>query len=170
MHFCSVMTGCMYTLNTSASGTWFKQLTWQWTTFRWAFSFNSRLFFTDRPQSAIDRAQLSEMSIQSVLLVSNFFSSIKRFNAWIQVLSLASRSWAGVSLESEVLVPDEKFSYEEQERPEEFFLPYLWTVVYDSSGIKWSPNRIRLFSVTEHEVFVFVFWFHTTHIEPFSVA
>lgn len=38
------------------------------------------------------------------------------------------------------------FHYVEDEQPEEFFIPYIWTKIYYSSGIVWSSKRIVLFN------------------------
>ena len=37
------------------------------------------------------------------------------------------------------------FSYVECDGPEDFFIPYMWTRIYYSSGIVWNPKRIVLF-------------------------
>lgn len=38
------------------------------------------------------------------------------------------------------------FRYVEDDQPEEFFIPYMWTKIYYSSGIAWNPKRIVLFN------------------------
>ena len=46
--------------------------------------------------------------------------------------------------------PDLKFKYVEDYQPEEFFVPYVWTLVYEHSNLYWldlsvkfeSPNLI----------------------------
>ena len=45
-------------------------------------------------------------------------------------------------------IPPLQFRYEEQSCPEEFFTPYIWQLVYQSSGIRWDPERILLFKAT----------------------
>ncbi|XP_064471607.1 dymeclin-like isoform X2 [Ornithodoros turicata] len=42
--------------------------------------------------------------------------------------------------------PDLKFRYVEESQPEDFFIPYVWTVVYKSSGIPWSQQNLILFN------------------------
>lgn len=42
--------------------------------------------------------------------------------------------------------PELLFRYVEDEQPEEFFIPYMWTRIYYSSGIAWNPKRIVLFN------------------------
>ena len=39
--------------------------------------------------------------------------------------------------------PDLKFKYVEEEQPEDFFVPYVWTLV--SRRIYWYPKSIKLF-------------------------
>ena len=39
--------------------------------------------------------------------------------------------------------PDLKFKYVEEEQPEDFFVPYVWTLV--ARRIYWSPKSIKLF-------------------------
>lgn len=39
-----------------------------------------------------------------------------------------------------------QFKYEEEENAEDFFSPYVWAIVVNSSGFYWNPENIRLFS------------------------
>lgn len=39
-----------------------------------------------------------------------------------------------------------RYKYVEDEQPEEFFIPYIWTRIYYSSGIVWNSKRIVLFN------------------------
>ncbi|XP_068711607.1 dymeclin-like [Montipora capricornis] len=41
--------------------------------------------------------------------------------------------------------PELKFKYVEEEQPEEFFIPYVWSLVYKSSTLYWNPDHIQLF-------------------------
>ncbi|XP_059158576.1 dymeclin-like isoform X2 [Physella acuta] len=43
--------------------------------------------------------------------------------------------------------PELKFKYVEEESPEEFFIPYVWSLVYHSSNMFFNANRILLFSL-----------------------
>ena len=44
--------------------------------------------------------------------------------------------------------PELKFKYVEEEQPEEFFIPYVWSLVYNSAvGIYWNPQDIQLFTM-----------------------
>lgn len=44
--------------------------------------------------------------------------------------------------------PDLKFKYVEEESPEEFFIPYVWSLVYHASNMYFNASRILLFSLT----------------------
>ena len=43
---------------------------------------------------------------------------------------------------------DLKFAYEEEERPEDFFTPYVQSLCLEFSGILWNPNSIALLPTT----------------------
>ncbi|KAH3746684.1 dymeclin-like [Dreissena polymorpha] len=44
--------------------------------------------------------------------------------------------------------PDLKFKYVEEESPEEFFIPYIWSLVYHSSNLYFNATKIILFSLS----------------------
>ncbi|CAF4002073.1 unnamed protein product [Rotaria sp. Silwood2] len=41
--------------------------------------------------------------------------------------------------------PELKFKYVEEEQPEDFFVPYVWTLVYKSCNLYWSSESILIF-------------------------
>ncbi|KAK9532491.1 hypothetical protein VZT92_009872 [Zoarces viviparus] len=44
--------------------------------------------------------------------------------------------------------PELKFKYVEEDQPEDFFIPYVWSLVFNSGvGLHWSPHGIELFSM-----------------------
>ncbi|XP_046873239.1 dymeclin isoform X2 [Hypomesus transpacificus] len=44
--------------------------------------------------------------------------------------------------------PDLKFKYVEEDQPEDFFIPYVWSLVFNSGvGLHWHPQGIELFSM-----------------------
>uniref|UniRef100_A0A8C6KBU4 Dymeclin n=1 Tax=Nothobranchius furzeri TaxID=105023 RepID=A0A8C6KBU4_NOTFU len=44
--------------------------------------------------------------------------------------------------------PELKFKYVEEDQPEDFFIPYVWSLVYNAAvGLYWSPHEIELFSM-----------------------
>ncbi|XP_035415791.1 dymeclin isoform X2 [Cygnus atratus] len=44
--------------------------------------------------------------------------------------------------------PELKFKYVEEEQPEEFFIPYVWSLVYNSAvALYWNPRNIQLFTM-----------------------
>lgn len=44
--------------------------------------------------------------------------------------------------------PELKFKYVEEESPEEFFIPYIWSLVYHSSNLYFNASKIILFSLS----------------------
>lgn len=44
--------------------------------------------------------------------------------------------------------PELKFKYVEEDSPEEFFIPYIWSLVYHSSNMYFNAARIVLFSLS----------------------
>ncbi|OXU25724.1 hypothetical protein TSAR_015033 [Trichomalopsis sarcophagae] len=47
--------------------------------------------------------------------------------------------------------PELKFKYVEEEQPEEFFIPYVWSVVCQSALLHWSAENIKLFLPSQSE-------------------
>ncbi|CAL8384931.1 unnamed protein product, partial [Gadus morhua 'NCC'] len=44
--------------------------------------------------------------------------------------------------------PELKFKYVEEDQPEDFFIPYVWSLVFSSGvGLYWSPQGVELFSM-----------------------
>ncbi|KAK3555564.1 hypothetical protein QTP86_022026, partial [Hemibagrus guttatus] len=44
--------------------------------------------------------------------------------------------------------PELKFKYVEEDQPEDFFIPYVWSLVFNSAvGLYWNPQGIELFSM-----------------------
>ncbi|GFO41736.1 dymeclin-like [Plakobranchus ocellatus] len=56
---------------------------------------------------------------------------------------------AGMTFKKDKLkkFPELKFKYVEEESPEEFFIPYVWSLVYHWSNLYFNPGRILLFSL-----------------------
>ncbi|XP_071442819.1 dymeclin isoform X2 [Hetaerina americana] len=50
--------------------------------------------------------------------------------------------------------PDLKFKYVEEDQPEDFFIPYVWSLVCQSSGLHWDPSKIKLFALENGTVTV----------------
>ncbi|KAJ8035588.1 Dymeclin [Holothuria leucospilota] len=90
--------------------------------------------------------------IQNIDTVLTYFSN--RFDQYEgnnmtdnQVLDLIKQSilqWPRDRLRK---FPELKFKYVEEEQPEEFFIPYVWTLCYQSSNLYWDPDRVELFSL-----------------------
>ncbi|XP_015513933.2 dymeclin isoform X2 [Neodiprion pinetum] len=47
--------------------------------------------------------------------------------------------------------PELKFKYVEEEQPEEFFIPYVWSVVCQGALLHWTAESIKLFSSNSSE-------------------
>lgn len=47
--------------------------------------------------------------------------------------------------------PELKFKYVEEEQPEEFFIPYVWSIVCQGALLHWSAENIKLFSPNSNE-------------------
>lgn len=47
--------------------------------------------------------------------------------------------------------PELKFKYVEEDQPEEFFVPYVWSLVYQSSGLYWIDRSVKLYPVNNIE-------------------
>eukprot|EP00245_Coleochaete_scutata_P002264 TRINITY_DN1297_c0_g2_i1.p1 TRINITY_DN1297_c0_g2~~TRINITY_DN1297_c0_g2_i1.p1 ORF type:complete len:518 (+),score=93.00 TRINITY_DN1297_c0_g2_i1:66-1556(+) len=62
----------------------------------------------------------------------------------LEVVIANARAWRGEGMK---MFTELRFTYEEELHPEEFFIPYVWSLVCTHSGIPWSPNAISLFPV-----------------------
>jgi hypothetical protein len=60
----------------------------------------------------------------------------------------ASRQWSVERLQH---LPDPRYTYEQEEAPEEFFTPYVWSVVVEQCGLSWRRQRVVLVSPEESE-------------------
>ncbi|XP_054708292.1 dymeclin-like [Uloborus diversus] len=90
-------------------------------------------------------------NIDSVLL---FFSS--HLESMEQNLSVAevseiikcvSLQWSKDKMKK---FPELKFKYVEEGQPEDFFIPYLWSVVFHSSDFYWNSRNILIFNPHKH--------------------
>lgn len=59
----------------------------------------------------------------------------------LEVIRTSSRSWRTDRLRP---FPELKFSYEEEQSPEEFFVPLVWSLVVTHSGIPWNTANATL--------------------------
>jgi hypothetical protein len=58
----------------------------------------------------------------------------------------AARDWNGERLHQ---LADLKFTYEQESAPDEFFTPYLWSLLFEHAGLGWQPAGIVLFPVSD---------------------
>eukprot|EP01083_Nonionella_stella_P218065 782316_1 len=87
--------------------------------------------FFDR---AIRDARLVSMSVENVL----------------RVIRLSSRSYDPPIALHESDAPHHAFDYEERDNSCEFFLPYIWHVVFRTSGLKFARENIQLFDAGDY--------------------
>lgn len=52
--------------------------------------------------------------------------------------------------------PELKFKYVEEEQPEEFFIPYVWSVVCQGALLHWNAENIKIFSSNNSEATIIV--------------
>ncbi|KAJ4954787.1 hypothetical protein NE237_011570 [Protea cynaroides] len=62
----------------------------------------------------------------------------------LQVIIINCRSWRGEGMK---MFNQLRFTYEQENHPEEFFIPYVWKLVLSHSGFSFSPSSINLFPV-----------------------
>jgi hypothetical protein len=89
------------------------------------------------------------MNVESVLTYfSNRIDSENKDNSLsvtevYQIIQQSSRQWPSEKLKK---FPELKFRYVEDDQPEEFFIPYIWSLVYRSSSIYFNAQNILLFN------------------------
>lgn len=91
------------------------------------------------------------MVINIERILTYFYEKIESYQRSLSVeeimdlIRVSSREWnhrpQDLNANSRLL-----FHYVEDEQPEEFFIPYIWTRIYYSSGIFWNPKQIVLFN------------------------
>ncbi|EPQ19088.1 Dymeclin [Myotis brandtii] len=90
--------------------------------------------------------------MQNIDLVITFFSSrLLQAGAELSVewvLEIMKQGIVALPKDRLKKFPELKFKYVEEEQPEEFFIPYVWSLVYSSAtGLYWSPQDIQLFTM-----------------------
>lgn len=90
--------------------------------------------------------------MQNIDLVISFFSSrLLQAGAELsveRVLEIIKQGVVALPKDRLKKFPELKFKYVEEEQPEEFFIPYVWSLVYNSAvGLYWNPQNIQLFAV-----------------------
>lgn len=88
--------------------------------------------------------------VQNIESVINFFSykleqtdqSQIGVNEVLSTIQQGTSQWPKDRLRK---FPELKFKYVEEEQPEEFFIPYVWSVVCQGALLHWSAENIKLF-------------------------
>lgn len=90
--------------------------------------------------------------MQNIDLVISFFSSrIEQAGAELsveRVLEIIKQGAVALPKDRLRKFPELKFKYVEEEQPEEFFIPYVWSLVYNSAvALYWNPQDVQLFTM-----------------------
>ncbi|XP_058679232.1 dymeclin isoform X3 [Ammospiza caudacuta] len=90
--------------------------------------------------------------MQNIDLVIGFFSSrLEQAGAELsveRVLEIIKQGAVALPKDRLRKFPELKFKYVEEEQPEEFFIPYVWSLVYNSAvALYWNPRDIQLFTM-----------------------
>lgn len=90
--------------------------------------------------------------MQNIDLVITYFSSrLLQAGAELsveRVLEIIKQGVVALPKDRLKKFPELKFKYVEEEQPEEFFIPYVWSLVYHSAvGLYWNPQHIQLFTM-----------------------
>ncbi|XP_002731175.1 dymeclin-like [Saccoglossus kowalevskii] len=90
--------------------------------------------------------------IQNIDTVLNYFTSKLEQHGTsnlsvhqvLDVIKQAILQWPRDRLKK---FPELKFKYVEEDQPEEFFIPYVWSLVFHSSNLYWNSDKIELFTL-----------------------
>uniref|UniRef100_A0A8B9F6T2 Dymeclin n=1 Tax=Amazona collaria TaxID=241587 RepID=A0A8B9F6T2_9PSIT len=90
--------------------------------------------------------------MQNIDLVISFFSArLEQAGAELsveRVLEIIKQGAVALPKDRLRKFPELKFKYVEEEQPEEFFIPYVWSLVYNSAvALYWNPHDIQLFTM-----------------------
>ncbi|KAK9083691.1 hypothetical protein Scep_030162 [Stephania cephalantha] len=89
--------------------------------------------------------------LENIYSVLDFFNShmdVQRMDGeWsvekvLQVIITNCRSWRGEGMK---MFTQLRFTYEQESRPEEFFIPYVWQLALSQSGLNFDRSAINLF-------------------------
>ena len=88
------------------------------------------------------------MLTENIFSVVDFFESQLKIHAvfnsseeGLVILEDLSRKWPADGLRR---FPEQKYKYCEEQEPDEFFIPYIWTLIYRNSGLYWQHSKIKL--------------------------
>ncbi|KAK1265782.1 hypothetical protein QJS04_geneDACA023212 [Acorus gramineus] len=91
--------------------------------------------------------------LENIYMVLDFFNSRMDMQQtdgeWsvdkvLQVIIVNCRSWRGDGMK---MFTQLKFTYEQENHPEEFFIPYIWQLVLSHGGFSFNLDAINLFPV-----------------------
>ncbi|KAL3812564.1 hypothetical protein ACJIZ3_013832 [Penstemon smallii] len=67
----------------------------------------------------------------------------------LEVIVNNCRSWRGEGMK---MFTQLRFTYQQENNPEEFFIPYVWQLVMSHSGFTFNPSSINLFPVPAEDI------------------
>lgn len=120
-----------------------------------SLNYNTNLVYSMLYQKDIFRQLSTHRNFQDIIfnieLILNYFTScLEKHPGSLGVSEVhAIIKQSGLQFKKDRLkkFPELKFRYVEEERPEEFFIPYVWNLVHNSFHLHFNPSRIRLFPV-----------------------
>lgn len=87
------------------------------------------------------------------------------WNLLVSVVNLLTLPFIIIRLQFFQKFPDLRFKYVEEDRPEEFFIPYVWSLVYNSSNLYFNSERIKLFwRGNVHRILINALWLYSAII------
>lgn len=110
----------------------------------------------DAIQALKTHPRLAEL-VDNLQVVWDFFNSrldvARSDNAGVEwnvqkVLELVQTFAIGWRADRMRAFPEMRFAYEEESNPEEFFVPYVWSVVVARRPVSWSLEHVTLFTPT----------------------
>jgi len=94
------------------------------------------------------RFQTVIKNIESILnFFGNIIDSLAPFNNADEIMTLIEEEAGKCPCEELHKLPQLKFKYVEEEASEDFFIPYVWSIILKSSFTQWDISRIKLFCV-----------------------
>lgn len=86
-------------------------------------------------------------NIYSILTYfGNCIDELAPFNNADEIIALIVKKAENCPREQLQKLPQLKFKYLEEEAAEEFFVPYIWSIIFKTSFIHWDNTKIKLFN------------------------
>ncbi|KAL1130024.1 hypothetical protein AAG570_012967 [Ranatra chinensis] len=72
--------------------------------------------------------------------IENEMETCRDVNTVLNIVEKTAPQWPSHRLQK---FPELKFKYVEEEKPEKFFIPYVWSLITKYSNIYWQPSQIK---------------------------